>query len=197
MSGQVARAWHRRRRDRRLGYSALGLGAGGFVLVLAGTLVVTEVVPGLLDDEPPPAQRVVPSAELEPDTATGAGTDGDEAPAAPVGPVSVVAVDDGVPDQGAQPVADQPDGSGSGGTPSQPGSQPEPQPQPQTQPEPDPQPDPPRGQGAVSALLDPVVQGVTGVADGLTGGATAPVTGPVNGVVDGVSDVVDGLLDLQ
>ncbi|MSY84881.1 MAG: hypothetical protein F2693_09165 [Actinobacteria bacterium] len=183
-SGQVARAWHRRRRDQRLGYSALGLGAGGFVLVLAGTLLVTEVVPNLLDDEPAPAQRVVPASELQP---VPAGPDGR---GVPQGPPAVVSVGTVVPDPATQP-ATQPatgqtepgqtdaDGPDSGG------------------PAPDPQPDPPAGQGPVSALLDPVVQGVTGTVDGASGGATTPVTAPVTGLVDGVTDVVDGLLDLQ
>lgn len=174
-SGQVARAWHRRRRDQRLGYSALGLGAGGFVLVLAGTLLVTEVVPNLLDDEPAPAQRVVPASELQP---VPAGPDGR---GVPQGPPAVVSVGTVVPDPATQPATGQTDADGpdSGG------------------PAPDPQPDPPAGQGPVSALLDPVVQGVTGTVDGVSGGATTPVTAPVTGLVDGVTDVVDGLLDLQ
>lgn len=192
MSGQVARAWHRRRRDRRLGYSALGLGAGGFVLVLAGTLLVTEVVPGLLDDEPPPAQRVVPASELQPAPDQG----GPDAPEAPLGPPMVVSVGTVVPDPDGRPATDQsdePDQGSEGGTPQQP------QPAPPTEPEPDPepQPDPPAGQGAASALLDPVVQGVTGAVDAATGGATTPVTAPVTGVVDGVTDVVDGLLGVR
>lgn len=191
MSGHVARAWHRRRRDRRLGYSALGLGAGGFVLVLTGTLLVTEVVPGLLD-EPEPAQRVVPASELQPapqQSGPDGGTD-------PLGTTTVVAVFPGpviapvsLPDD--ESAGDEPDGDQPGGTPGQP------QPQPQPQPEPQPEPEPPAGQGAASALLDPVVQAVTGTADGVTGGATAPVTGPVGGVVDGATDVVDGLLGSQ
>ena len=192
-SGQVARAWHRRRRDQRLGYSALGLGAGGFVLVLAGTLLVTEVVPGLLDDEPAPAQRVVPASELQP------APQGPEGRRVPQGPPAVVTVGTVFPGPVIQPATgqsgpDAPGGAGSagdGGTPTQP------DPGPQPDPEPQPDPDPPAGQGAASALLDPVVQGVTGTADGVTGGVTAPVTGPVTGVVDGVTDVVDGLLDLQ
>jgi len=192
-SGQVARAWHRRRRDQRLGYSALGLGAGGFVLVLAGTLLVTEVVPGLLDDEPAPAQRVVPASELEPVPARRDGRD------VPQGPPAVVSVGTVLPGPVIQPATDQPatdqadadesGGPGDGGPPAQP--QPEPQPDPQ------PQPDPPAGPGAASALLDPVVQGVTGTVDGVSGGATTPVTAPVTGLVDGVTDVVDGLLDLR
>lgn len=192
MSGQVARAWHRRRRDRRLGYSALGLGAGGFVLVLAGTLLVTEVVPGLLDDEPAPAQRVVPASELEPAPEQG-GTDG---PATPLGPPTVVTV---VPGTVVQPATQQVSGGGEGGAPAQPQPDPEPGNGPGNGPQPGtgPQPDPPAAQGAVSALLDPVVQGVTGTVDGVSGGATTPVTGPVNGVVDGVTDVVDGLLGVR
>lgn len=187
--GQVsgaARSWHRRRRDQRLGYSALGLGAGGFVLVLAGTLLVTEVVPNLLDQDPPPAQRVVPSSQLAPTPAPR-----QPSPAQPVVVVEGAVVQpvrgprdpgaDGpaqAPDPGADPDPQGPGPSGPGGPggpggPSGPGDQPE---------------------GPVGSVVDPLVQTVADTAGSASGGATTPLTTPVTEVVDGATDVVDGLV---
>lgn len=182
--GQVsgaARSWHRRRRDQRLGYSALGLGAGGFVLVLAGTLLVTEVVPNLLGPgEDPPAQRVVPASQIAPAPRP------EPVTTAPVRSITVVEAALVQPARGPQPGTgaatgtDTPDpdpdpqGPGSG-----PGQDPDPQPQPE---------------GPVGSTVDPLVQGVADTAAAASGGATTPLTTPVTEVVDGVTDLVDGLL---
>lgn len=183
VSGHAARSWHRRRRDQRLGYSALGLGAGGFVLVLAGTLLVTEVVPNILGDDAP-AQRVEPASELSPARTPQA----EPADAAPTRPTTVL--------EGAviAPVAAPAPAPAPGGQPAPP-AQPEPPAQgPGTDPEPEPQPQP-QPEGPVGTTVDPVVQGVADTAGGATGGATTPLTTPVVDVVDGVTDAVDDLLD--
>ena len=186
VSGSAARSWHRRRRDQRLGYSALGLGAGGFVLVLAGTLLVTEVVPNLLDEDAP-AQRVEPASELSP-----LPPEPDRPAAAPVrsitaieGPTTVAAPnpgaggDDQPPTQ--TPAQPEPPTVGPDG-PDGPGGDPDPEPQPQPE-------------GPLGTTVDPVVETVADTAGGATGGATTPLTTPVVDLVDGVTDTVDGLLD--
>ena len=157
------------------------------MLVLAGTLLVTEVVPDLLTEDPP-EQEVIPSAQLSPA----------RTPQPAVAPVrSITVVEAALP----EPATGGPGGGGGGQVPA-PVGQPDPGGPvpggpagpggPGTGPEP--QPDP---EGPVGSTLDPVVQGVVDTADGATGGATAPVTGPVTDLVDGVTDTVDGLLALQ
>lgn len=187
VSGSAARSWHRRRRDQRLGYSALGLGAGGFVLVLAGTLLVTEVVPNLLDEDPP-AQRVEPASEISP-----LGTSQpDEPAAAPVrsitaieGPVTVPAAGPGGQPQPPPEPEPPTDGSGGPDGPDSPGG-------PDGPGDPDPEPQP--AEGPIGTTVDPVVETVADTAGGATGGATTPLTTPVVDLVDGVTDGVDGLL---
>lgn len=184
VSGSAARSWHRRRRDQRLGYSALGLGAGGFVLVLAGTLLVTEVVPNLVDEDPP-AQRVEPASELSPLGAPEPG--GSAAPVRRVTVLEGAVIEPAAPFPGAgsqppaqTPAEPEPPAGGPGGPDGGPdGPDPEPQPQPE---------------GPVGSTLDPVVQTVADTAGGATGGATTPLTTPVVDLVDGVTDTVDGLL---
>lgn len=190
VSGHAARSWHRRRRDQRLGYSALGLGAGGFVLVLAGTLLVTEVVPGILNDGVP-AQRVEPASELSPVRAPEPAAPDAAPDAAPARSVTAIEGPATVPVVGPGPSGgtDQPPAS----TPETPGDPAIPDPEPPAGPGPDTDPEP-QPEGRVGATIDRVVQGVTDVAGGATGGVTTPVTTPVVDVVDAVTDVVDGLL---
>lgn len=185
VSGSAARAWHRRRRDQRLGYSALALGAGGFVLVLAGTLLVTEVVVPSIVGEDPPSQEVVPASELAPVEGQDPALDDTPEAAAPV-EVAEGSVLVPVADPGTQ-------ASPGGGAPA-PESPAQPAPQPAPAPQPEPPAPAPQPEGPVGSLVDPVVEGVAQTASGLTGGATGPLTTPVVTVVDDLTDTVDGLL---
>lgn len=184
----------RREIDRRLGYTGLGVGAVGFVLVLVASLVVIEVAPRIDPSAPFAArgQSVVRYPALEVatpvdrvDRVVRVDRQADAGPVERRQPVPAA------PDTGA--VAETPDLSDTPGGPGEPG-------------EPDTEggsggdggtprdPGTPAVEGPVSQTVDPVVDGLLGAVDGTTGGASAPVTGPAGGLVDGVTDLGDGLL---
>lgn len=167
--------WRPRNRavvDVRLGYSAVGLGAVGFVLVLLATLVVKEVVvPALRGPDRIVAQRILTATTLEPTPAPAPV----RAAPAPLEPVRATPSTPGGPTQPPEPTPTVDPGDGGG---EQPG--PGPSPSPST--------------GPVSGVLDPVAHGVKDTLDGATGGRLAPVTDAVVALVDTVSDVADAVV---
>ncbi|SFI02656.1 hypothetical protein SAMN05216561_10477 [Nocardioides psychrotolerans] len=172
-------------RDARIGYSAMGVSAVAFVMVMVASFVVIKVAPNLDLGVPAalaPTQTVVKHPVLSPVAARTppsreTGRPGAGSVASAVTPQAPGTVPAGTTDPDPDPVE-----------PVDPGPvEPEPV-------DPDPVDPEPGRPGVASGLVDPVVEGVTGTLDQLTGGATEPVTGPVGGVTDDVTDTVDGLV---